>query len=184
MFAVKVGRNVELDDPLASSNGKNPDIIFNYANQRIAIACKTLRGTSINTLLDNLRTAAKQINRAKCDRGYIAINAMNILPHEKISNNVYLTLLEPFNILNSYIENLYGAIQHEAAKELDEIFTSKKVSPVILTFVHSTTRLSSLLGNVPTTIKSTFASPLRDIPEKQFDMKLLNQINEFIHQRI
>jgi len=143
MFAIKVGSNIDLDDPIASSNGENPDIIFDYSGNRIAIACKTLRGSSSNTLLDNLRSAAKQIKRAKCDRGYIAINAMNILPHEKIVNNIYLDLNEPFTLLTSDIVNLYESVQVNASKELDEIFENQKVRPVILTFIHSTTRLGS-----------------------------------------
>ncbi|NVJ66466.1 MAG: hypothetical protein HWE16_08245, partial [Gammaproteobacteria bacterium] len=46
MFAIKVGENVDLDDPIESSGGDNPDIIFDYSNQRVSIACKTLRGAS------------------------------------------------------------------------------------------------------------------------------------------
>jgi len=182
MFAIKVGSNIDLDDPVASSNGENPDIIFDYSGQRVAIACKTLRGSSPNALLDNLRSAAKQIERATCDRGYVAINAMNILPHEKIVDNVYSELSEPFNLLVSDLVGLYESIQLNAPEELDEIFKDQKVRPVILTFVHSTIRLSSLVGNISTMIKSTFASPLKEITENEFDLELLNQVNEFIHQ--
>jgi len=46
MFAIKVGKNVELDDPEKSSGGTNPDILLDYNSQRIAIACKTIRGSS------------------------------------------------------------------------------------------------------------------------------------------
>lgn len=184
MFAIKVGRNIDLDDPIASSNGENPDIIFDYLGRRVAIACKTLRGTSSDALLGNLRSAAKQINRAVCDRGYIAINAMNILPHGKVVDKVFSDIREPFNLLTSDIINLYKSIQDSASTELDEIFKPQKVRPVILTFVHSTTRLHSLVGNVLTMLKATFASPLQELPENQFDLSFLEQVNEFIHQRL
>jgi len=184
MFAIKVGSNIDLDDPIASSNGENPDIIFDYSGQRISVACKTLRGSSSNTILDNLRSAAKQINRAECDKGYIAINAMNILPHDKIVNNVYSNLKEPFFLLISDIVGLYESMQIDATKELDEIFKDHKVRPVILTFVHSTTRLASNAGNLSTMIKSTFASPLRKNDENEVDLNLLNKVNDFIHQRL
>ena len=184
MFAIKIGKNIELDDPVKSSGGKNPDIIFEYSGQRVSIACKTLRGVSSNTLLDNIRSAAKQIGRADCHRGYIAVNAMNILPHEKIANNIYPDLSEPFAILTSDIVSLYESLQINAPEELDEIFKDRKVRPVILTFVHSTTRLRSPMGNLSTMIKFTFASPLREQTENQFDLSLLNQVNEFIHQRL
>ena len=74
MFAVKYGFDVDLDDPVSSSDGRNPDVIFTYGGERISIACKTLRGDSLGTLLSNIKSAAKQIKRADCDKGYILIS--------------------------------------------------------------------------------------------------------------
>ncbi|MHA5498452.1 hypothetical protein ACVSNS_01470 [Pseudomonas aeruginosa] len=184
MFAVKVGSNIDLDDPIASSNGNNPDIIFDHSGKRIAIACKTIRGSSANTLLDNFRSAAKQIDRADCDFGYIAINSMNILPHEAIKYNAYPDLSEPFEILTSKIIQLYKSLEADAHQEIREIFSNRKVRPVVLTFVHSNTKLVSLAGNVSTMIKATFASPLLEDPDNKFDISFLEKINEFIHQRL
>ncbi|WP_417438179.1 hypothetical protein [Idiomarina sp.] len=184
MFAVKVGSEIDLDDPILSSGGDNPDIIFNYEGNRISIACKTLRGESVNTILDNFRSAAKQIKRADCDFGYIAINAMNILPHNNIVENVYLDLEEPFHELTSGLISTYRSLPEVAEEDLAEIFDSSKVRPVILTFVHSNTKLSSMAGNVSTMIKSTFASRLLERDSKQFDIDFLAMVNEFIHQRL
>ncbi|TVZ40052.1 hypothetical protein P886_4470 [Alteromonadaceae bacterium 2753L.S.0a.02] len=184
MFAVKVGSDIDLDDPISSSGGINPDIIFNFDNKRISIACKTLRGQSANTILDNLRSAAKQIKRVRCDFGYIAINAMNILPHNDILENVYRDLEEPFYRLTSGLVDTYRSMSEVARAELLEIFDDKKVRPVILTFVHSNTKLSSMAGNMSTMIKTTFASPLLEGQGNEYDFKFLALVNEFIHQRL
>lgn len=184
MFAVKVGKNINLDDPVKSCGGDNPDILFDYEEQRIAIACKTLRGLSPQTFLDNFRSAAKQIDRAKCDCGYIAINAMNILPHHKVVNSVFLDLSEPILLITSPISDLYKSLRINDAVELSEIFVEPKVRPLVLTFVHSCTRLRTMAGNLSTMIKATFASPLLEGEGSAFDLKLLEQVNEFIHQRL
>lgn len=184
MFAIKIGSEVDLDDPVKSSGGENPDIIFNYSEDKIAIACKTLRGSSSNTLLDNFRSASKQIERADCDYGYIAINAMNILPHKKIESNVYSDITVPLNLITEDIASLLENLKVEAKQELDEIFKSSKVRPVILTFIHSNTRLSSPIGNVSTMIKRTFVTELMSDNETGRDMSFLSQVNEFIHNRM
>ncbi|MGL5484925.1 MAG: hypothetical protein ACRDC6_01345 [Shewanella sp.] len=184
MFAIKVGSEVDLDDPVNSSGGTNPDIILNYSGDRIAIACKTLRGTSASTLLDNFRSAAKQIERAECDYGYIAINAMNILPHEKIESSVYSDLSAPFKLITQDIVELLESLKVDASAELAEIFSNPKVRPVILTFIHSNTRLMSPVGLVSTMIKSTFATTLMSDGQTDRDMKFLSLVNEFIHNRL
>ncbi|AYO19500.1 hypothetical protein D0856_04690 [Vibrio owensii] len=184
MFAIKVGSEIDLDDPVSSSGGENPDIIFTYCEDRIAIACKTLRGTSSSTLLDNFRSAAKQIERADCDYGYVAINAMNILPHQKIQSNVYTDLSIPFHIVTEDMAELLESLKVDAKEELVEIFGNPKVRPVILTFIHSNTRLSSPIGNLSTMLKSTFATELIPNIHNGRDMEFLSLVNEFIHNRL
>jgi hypothetical protein len=184
MYAIKIGTSVDIDDPISSSGGSNPDVMFTYKSKRIAIACKTMRGESANAVLDNLRSAAKQIERAECDAGYIAINSMNILPHSQISNTVFPHYFEPLSVLRNHIENLYGAVKNNSANELTEIFTSTKVRPVILTFVHSNTRLTSVVGNVSTMLKATYATEMIDGISTGDDFSLLSGVNEFIHHRL
>ncbi len=184
MFAIKVGVNVDLDDPVESSDGKNPDIIFDYSNRRIAIACKTLRGCSENAVLDNLSSAAKQIERAECDIGYLAINAMNILPHDRVCDRVFNDLAVPFKLVTTDLVDLYESTKNNCSEELYEIFEGAKIRPVILTFVHSCTRLTSPVGNISTMIKSTFATVLKDYDGIEEDVNFLSGVNEFIHNRL
>lgn len=184
MYAVKIGTNVDIDDPIASSGGANPDVIFSHNGKRIAVACKTLHSGSANAVRDNLKSAAKQIIRAECDFGYIAINSMNILPHEQLSQSVFGNVEEPADILSNFIIKLYGELKSNAIIELKEIFSNEKVRPIILTFIHSTTRISSSIGNLPTMLKKTCAVEMIDNASISEDFKILDKVNDFIHNRL
>lgn len=183
MYAVKIGTSVDIDDPISSSGGSNPDVMFSHKGNRIAFACKTLRGASANTVLDNFRSAAKQINRASCDFGYIAINAMNILPHDQVSGRIFNTYLEPLSILINHMQALYETVKTGSASELGDIFSSRKVRPAILTFVHSNTRITSAAGNLSIMLKATCATEIIDNMSST-DESLLSAVNEFIHNRL
>lgn len=50
---------------------------------------------------------------------------------------------------------------------------------MILSFVHSCTRLNSSIGILSTTIKCTLATPLGNCANE--DLEFLNLVNEFIH---
>lgn len=185
MYAVKVGKNVALDDPIKSSNGSNPDVMFDYFGSRVAIACKTLRGKSKESVLNNIKSAAQQIERAKCDFGYVAINAMNILPHDKIRDSIYDSLNEPMQILSEDIQSVYMDLRQEASDEVVKIFQGKKIRPAIITFIHSTTRMNTEFGITSTSFKSTFVTDIC-IPEIDItpDIVFLAGLNEFIHNRL
>ncbi|MCP5005725.1 MAG: hypothetical protein GY941_17585 [Planctomycetes bacterium] len=185
MFAAKVGYNLDLDDPVKSSNGTNPDVLFDYDGNRVAFACKTLRGDSPETILFNLKSAVKQINRADCNAGYIVINAMNILAHDKIRNTIYSEHLEPLSILWDDVNSKYIHLRANDEQEIFNLFGGNKVRPIILTFVHSVTRILSPLGNLSTSLKATYATNF-EIPgaDIQRDLDLLTGVNEFIHNRL
>lgn len=186
MYAVKIGNNIDLDDPEKSSGGNNPDVLLDYNKKRIAIACKTLTSKSTKTILDNLRVAANQIERANCDIGYILINAMNILEHQKISGKIYCNHIEPIDILWQDIDFKYKYLRDNEPSDIFNIFCCQKVRPIILTFVHSVTRISSLIGNLSTSLKTTFATDFR-IPNNNTtfsDTEFLSGINEFIHNKL
>ncbi len=185
MFAAKVGTNLDLDDPVRSSDGTNPDVLFDYLGDRVAFACKTLRGYSVKTIYSNLKSSAQQINRADCSRGYIVINAMNILDHDKIRENIYQDHISPRSVLWDEIHLKYLSLRKSEEEEVLELFGNHKVRPVILTFVHSVTRIKSPFGNLSTSLKSTFATDLK-VPgiDVQSDMQLLESLNDFIHNRL
>jgi len=184
MYSVKIGNNLDLDDPIKSSGGTNPDVLFDYEDKRVSFACKTLRGDSEETILANMHSAAKQIERADCDYGYIVFNAMNILNHDRIKNNIYREHLEPLNLIWQKLDSKYKNLRNNAEDDVLSVFNGRKARPVILTFVHSVTRIESPIGNLSTSLKATFATDFQ-IPcvDIQNDVELLSGVNEFIHNR-
>lgn len=187
-FAIAYGSNVDLDDPVRSSNGKNPDVIFTFKEQRISIACKTLRSKHPTTIFDNIQSGAKQISEADCDFGYILLNVMNIIEeeHNEIKNNIFSKLEEPAKILTDAIENIYDNVLHERKDELNELFeTHTKVKPLIITVLHSTTKLKLPIGITSTSLKTTRVLDFRKLDKSDdSDLDIPKLFNEFIHNRI
>lgn len=184
-FAVAHGKDVDLDDPVSSSGGENPDAIFTFQGKRVSVACKTLRSGKPATILQNIESGAKQISRSECDCGYILLNGMNILEHSKIQDHIFTTVTEPFGILKSGLERIYQSILVDCGSELEEIFRlNPKVNPVVITVIHSVTRLHSPFGVISTSLKGTIVTNFRDgdaFEEQQ--IKLPRAFNEFIHNR-
>lgn len=186
MFAIKVGSNIDLDDPVASSNGDNPDIMFDFFGKRIAIACKTIRGKSMQTFLDNLNTAAIQISRSKCDIGYLAINPMNILEHKEIQGKIFDNPYDIVGLLANDLVKIYSNARIVGQEQLLQIIKNNpKCRPIIISLVHGCGITSSEIGNKTTSIKSSIITTL-DVPgiNTTADQILLSGVNEFIHRRL
>lgn len=185
-FAVAYGRDVDLDDPINSSGGENPDVIFTYQGKRVSIACKTLHSKNPTTILQNIDSAAKQITRASCDKGYILLNGMNIIDHGKIQGKVFNTEKEPFNILRLDLESIYQSVLNNCKCELEEIFSlNPKAIPIVITTIHSVTQLNSNFGVLSTSLKGTIITNFRN--EDEYDEQYLTlpiQFNNFIHNII
>lgn len=185
LFAVVHGQDVELDDPLNSSGGENPDAIFTFDNERISVACKTLRSKKPETIRDNIQSAARQISRANCKRGYILLNGMNIVEHNKVLDKVFHSYEEPFSVLKSGLEETYAEVLASSHEELSETFKENpKVYAGVITALHSVTKVSSPLGMLSTSLKGTTVTNFN--PDAELDrakMKFPWQFNEFIHNR-
>lgn len=182
-FAVAHGEDVDLDDPVSSSGGANPDAIFTFQGKRVSVACKTLRSKKPETILQNIESASRQISRCECDYGHILFNGMNILEHDNIQNKIFTSVAEPFEILKSGLNEIYQSVLEDCKKELDETFRlNPKVSPAVITVMHSATRLKSDVGVLSTSLKGTIITNFRDedIYEEQ-QIKLPYAFNEFIH---
>lgn len=185
MVAIKIGSNVDLDDPVSSSNGLNPDIMFDYAGKKVAIACKTLTSKKPMTLFDNIKYAIKQIDRSDCDIGYVAINAMNIVSHDKIDSNIYSDIKIPMDLLREDLLKSTDFIRSEFSSEIDTIFSNSKARPSILFFIHGNTRLNHVfLGNISTILKGTYVDNISNKINIDQDINFLSKINEFIHNRL
>lgn len=186
-FAIAYGSDVDLDDPVKSSNGSNPDIIFTFEHQRISIACKTPRSKKSSSIFGNIRSGAKQISESDCDFGYILLNVMNIIEeeHSDIEDNIFTDIKDPTIILRNSIKHIYDNILNEWESELNDLFkTHKKVSPIVITVIHSTTKLIFHPMIVSTSLKQTLATDFRNTETYEENLMIIPKLfNEFIHNR-
>jgi hypothetical protein len=82
LAVLDIADEVDVDDPVHSSGGTNPDILAVINGVRWGFACKVLRGESGKALVDNLFKAVDQIEKSKADIGIPVINLANLLPHD------------------------------------------------------------------------------------------------------
>ncbi len=185
LFAIAYGRCVDLDDPVESSGGENPDAIFTFDQERVSVACKTLRSKNPQTILGNIRSGSRQITRADCERGYVLLNSMNILEHDRVRSEIFGSYEEPLAILREVLDDTYAELLDSSADELAEIFEANpKVFPGVVTTLHSATRVHSPFGVLSTSLKSTLVTNFNQ--KTQLDecgLKIPRAFNEFIHNR-
>jgi len=183
-FAVACGTEVELDDPIKSSDGNNPDVIFTFENKKVSVACKTLWSTAPMTIVQNIKSAAEQISRADCESGYIFINVMNVIEHSVINNKIFNSVEEPLTLIHANLKEIYQPVIDGCKKEMSEIFSlNPKAIPTVITVLHSVTRINSINGVLSTSLKLTVPVCFLDTCNVQ-SMRLPNMFNDFIHNRI
>lgn len=168
--------SVELDDPFTSSKGANPDVIATAADgTRWAFALKTQsrgnpRNRAIN-LADLLNGAAKQILRARCDKGVAVVNLKNVIDHARLrASGAYARWEDARDALESQVDAILEEFHQTHVATLNPAFTQKGVlAPVVFLIAHTTVLCLAPGATQPafTEIKSMKARmlPQRRIPE-------------------
>lgn len=88
----EVCTTIEVDDPVNSSAGKNPDIIADIQGDRWGFACKVVSGDSAAALIQNLGKAIDQIEVSSATVGIPVINFRDLIPHDSL----FWPMLNPF----------------------------------------------------------------------------------------
>lgn len=166
--------SVELDDPFASSGGRNPDVIATAADgTRWAFALKTLSEVSqparaAKNLVDNIEKAAKQIERAGCDKGMVVVNLKNVLDHALLrSGGAFPHWQAAQWAINAQIGNVLAPFYAQEAVALEPIFAKKTpVAPIVALVAHTTVLANPPLRNrMFTEVRSMFAASI-PIPDE------------------
>jgi len=85
LACLKTGSEVELDDPEASSGGKNPDVISRMSdNRRWGFACKVVHGDNPQTLWEAFKKGVSQIEASNVDVGLVVVSFKNKLDHDSL----------------------------------------------------------------------------------------------------
>jgi hypothetical protein len=76
--------DLELDDPVKSSGGRNPDVLCRFDGPTWGFACKAIHGDAPMTLFGNLEKGVNQIEASAAETGIVVFNFKNRLPHAEI----------------------------------------------------------------------------------------------------
>jgi hypothetical protein len=74
--------DLDLDHPVHSSAGKNPDVIAQLDGERWAFACKVMHTDSYETFIGRVKEGIGQIQCSNAEKGLVVISLKNQLPHE------------------------------------------------------------------------------------------------------
>jgi len=75
---------MDLDDPVKSSGGKNPDIIAEISGEKWAFACKAMHSPLAKSLIDRVRDGIEQIKATDAAKGIIVVSLKNVLRHDQL----------------------------------------------------------------------------------------------------
>jgi hypothetical protein len=137
--------NLDMDDPVKSSDGKNPDVLFDYMGEKWGVACKVPNGQSAKTLFDNIKRAVEQIECCPATKGIVAISLKNVFDHDSlfpITDNMRFPATVAKHIsypLSKHAQNVFERLLEENGKEnVQELFKGRKALPMVLVFSAST----------------------------------------------
>lgn len=167
-LAIHCGTGINLDHP-DRSKGDNPDVILSYEGKKWTLAVKTLASKrNGQTIFDNIRGAAEQIDASGADVGMVVINAKNVIDHKRFWNGS-----PPFTGVDAATEALRGELRGLAdlaaadrpQTEWDALFAGKAVPPVV--FLGQTVAYLPLdhAFSAPTPIKAMVADGCNRKPD-------------------
>lgn len=81
LLAMRIGRDVRMDDPYRPSGG-NPDVLATIDAARWGFACKVPYSRNAQSILDNIVRGVKQIEKSEANKGAVILGARNILARD------------------------------------------------------------------------------------------------------
>ena len=167
-LAIHCGENIALDHPV-SSKGDNPDILLDYGSKRWAIAIKTTSSKHGQTLYENIKKAAEQIERCDADSGLVLLNVKNSIDHDSLWQKTFTDQDDAIANLRQGILGLLDAADHEREKsDWDRIFAGKKTVLPVMMMAQSVVRLpTKASAQTPTPIKMLVAGCFDRQPDSE-----------------
>lgn len=131
-LAIHCGKSVRLDSP-DRSKGDNPDVILDYEGRTWTLAVKTLASArNGQSIFDNIKRAAQQIDASAAEIGMVVINAKNVIKHEQFWKQTFAGIDEARQALQAELQALSDlASLDRPQSEWNEVFSGKAVPPVI-----------------------------------------------------
>ncbi len=82
-LSMRCGQDIELDDPVRSSGGRNPDVLVTMDGVRWGIACKTLHSLHPESIIDNVNLGLGQIDDSPAETGFLFFNLKNVIDRDR-----------------------------------------------------------------------------------------------------
>jgi hypothetical protein len=148
-LALGAGLEIELEDPQKSAAGKNPDVLLKFEKEDWSIAVKAIHSTSPQTIFDNIRKGADQVERSGRP-GLVFINVKNKLDHKALADASPFDSIDEAtkavgDQIDAIIRNVLGSIVPE---DWAEVFCGKRVAPYV-TFMGQISVSGDLMPGLP-----------------------------------
>ncbi len=191
------GHDLEMDDPDASSGGRNPDVIVSFGSRRWGFAAKILHSQNPQQYGALVESGARQIEVADVDCGIVVVNFKNIVPHDTLwpvhrrvdgqideyfvydhwqQIDVGLETFFQTNIFHGIIDDWGG--REEIARFWDQF---RKALPSTLNLLPTVAATMRPEGWAPTKVNKLIHLPFRT-PTQEL-MELLDRLNHVTQQQ-
>jgi hypothetical protein len=149
LSSVRCGFDVELEDPVIGAGGKNPDVILKYEQDEWAIAVKTSHSAVPQTIFDNIRKGASQVERSG-RTGVVFVNVKNIIDHKALAEaspfpSIYEAKAAVEGQIDAIIRNVRGSI---VTADWESAFAGKRARPLVA-FMGQMTVSGDLIRGLP-----------------------------------
>lgn len=131
-LAIGAGLRVELEDPVNSAQGQNPDILLTRAGRDWAIAVKTPHSAGPRSIWGNIETAVKQIQRSG-RTGITLLNLKNVIDRKALLDMCpFPSVNDAINALRVASGSVIDAVRSETAEsDWDSLFKDSLARPLV-----------------------------------------------------
>jgi hypothetical protein len=186
---------LEVDDPVHSAGGSNPDLIATLNGERWGFACKVMHTESPKTFLQTVRKGVEQLGRANVDKGVVVVSLKSVIQHDHLWPAVldpdtkdYIYFSWP-NAMQPVEQLLALCAQYEKSKvddvllrdALQTTLAANGVVPTVLLHLCTTCSLDCIGKIIPCMPRMLF--PLTVGPIAKADQAILENLNNSLHDR-
>lgn len=131
-LAIGAGYEVELEDPVNSADGKNPDVLLRRAGKGWSIAVKTPQSDKPRSIWGNIEGAVKQIERSGRP-GIPLINLKNAINRDSLeAGSPYTSIAEATDAVHQASGAVIDAVRAQTVdSEWEELFDDKLACPLV-----------------------------------------------------
>jgi len=189
--------NLELDGPVRSSGGKNPDVIAELEGSRWAFSCKVMHSDSPETFVQRVQDGIRQIQRSDADKGIVVVSLKNLLPHDEywtvkrlptLADYIYFGPIDHRLVIRHLLE-ICGSCHQQVINDqlggsaaFNDLFKGTKVVPAVL--LHLCTTVGAMANGKPSIHLLRMFCSLNAAPLPADVLATLERLNNSLHGRV